>query len=106
MVNDAALRVCYDDLVSNGIIPNDIENLRTIIDSNVGFVDVLNEYYGASSGGGYLTLDTQDRDELFDVIANHFVGRSWPINKDPDPNFAADLIAATNKVGWSNTFES
>jgi hypothetical protein len=82
------------------MVPPSNDALRLVIETAPNLVATLNEYYGdAAPDGG---LDKIEREQLFDLLAGHFTGQSWPRTggMETTRRFMAGLQRAMSAAGW------
>ena len=80
--------------------PPSNDALRLVIETAPNLVATLNEFYGdAAPDGG---LDKIEREQLFDLLADHFTGKTWPRTggMDTTRRFMAALQRAMSAAGW------
>ena len=103
MITEGQLKACAIDLEDwGGIIPLSLDALRAVLEKDGGFVSILRGWHHNATGNSGLG-DTQDREELFDVIARHFTGRCWPRYGDNDlvrKTFNLTLTENATAAGW------
>lgn len=75
------------------------EQLAPALAGDTKFLATLNEYYHTENGPD-VYMDTQDRDSLTNLIANHFTGDHWPMygsSQDFKNNFVAKMNEAVEQ---------
>ncbi len=98
-LTDVALACCvlhYQDHL--GLIAPDDEVVRTMVEKSNWFVENMNENYSDATS----TLDTEDRETLWDIISQEYLHRSWPsFGENANmPAFWDQLVAASTVAGW------
>ena len=98
------LKCCEASLANwAGISAGSLEQLKLVIQDDEGLKECEQWYTGEVKEGTHYGMDTADRDVLFDVIAQHFTGQSWPLNMERDRHdaFHAKLTEQLEEAGWS-----
>lgn len=105
-LNPHALACALYVLSFCGIRPPNIAALQTVIESDPDALTLLNSYY-PDEGFDEIEphdFDTVDDEMLRDVVAQHFIGRSWPRYGDGEAfysQFTTDLVNGLRAQGWS-----
>lgn len=100
MLNPTPLACCKAELAKISIVPPSDAALTALIETDDYLTDKLNQYY---TNEGEDSLDTAEREELYDLIAQHFTGRGWPTNMDSHEishKFVIDFVASAIAAEW------
>jgi hypothetical protein len=75
--------------------------LRIIVEEDVKLVRTLNAHYADATADGGLEAD--EKDALFDILARHFTGRTWPRSGGVDATrrFMSDLQNVMIAARWT-----
>ncbi|QIG70754.1 hypothetical protein EVB91_203 [Rhizobium phage RHph_I1_18] len=102
--SDNAIEHCRYDMENwfGTTIPEGDVKFRELIENDVGLCMTLVQYYNDDDGQGH-GLDTADRDNLTDALAQQIVGSHWPMNMDSDEytnHFKAIWTMKCIALGW------
>lgn len=93
LLTQAMIDNCLVDLEGWGGISVTPAQLQTLIGDQPAFIATLLAFYKDDLVG--LGLDTQDRDDLFNIVGKKLTGMEWPRNRDSHgEEFRAALRAA------------
>lgn len=85
-----------------GFAAPNLETIRAFVEKDQELVDMLNQFYLEPT----TSLDTEDRNALWDSLAREYTNRAWPLNMEDQTTvkaFHKKLIKRLNAAGWRNT---
>lgn len=94
-------QICDNTLRSRGMIAPNLGIVAALAMMSPTLVRHLRQYYTGPTGDG--TLDTYERELLFDMVAENYCGISWPCNMDGveyTQRFFDTLMGNSSMVGW------
>lgn len=99
-VRKAPLSRCVAIIRRQGLAPPTDQAVAKIIEGDLDFTLKLNRFYRLQSDD----LDTAEREELLDLVAQYFAQRSWPLNGESAEDataFVTKLVAGAKAAGWA-----
>lgn len=105
LITDVMVDSCLIDLEDFAGIKMTKVQMRDLLSDQDPFVATLVGYYGKETVAS--GLDTQDRDELFDIFAKKILGRAgWPMIRDHDRAALSDDIHRAVRQGKIEAFDA
>ena len=95
------MEICDNTLRARGMIAPNLGIVASLVMMSPTLVRHLRLYYSETKGTG--TLDTYEREYLFDMVAENYCGTSWPCNMDGveySQRFFDTLMENSSMVGW------
>ncbi len=100
MINEFMIETCKHEIASWAGINITDQDMKTILEGDTELVELLIEFYTFDKE--VFSLDTADRDYLFDGFARFIGGTHWPCygedGSDYSKNFTNLLVAYEEKV--------
>lgn len=102
-INENALACCLNILDSFCNFQPTADQLRVVIEKYPAFMMDMNTFY--TTVDPKHGMDTQDREELLDVLSLHFMSRHWPLygermTRVEMDEFSNQLTEAVKRSGW------
>lgn len=101
MLSDSAFNGIYD--IVSSIFDAQERQLVMWIEQNVKYFQEIDHWYSGLDPSKPISLDTEDREHVYDVIAMYFLKVKWPRYRDGSQaykDFLNDLKSAITRYQW------